>query len=52
MTLAADTAAGSGLRCCGCCGRHLPAGRVAELGVTFVLTDPDGNQVRIGSPRP
>jgi hypothetical protein len=34
MTLTADTVPGSDLRRCGCCGRHLPAGRVAELGVT------------------
>jgi len=34
MTRAADTLTGSDLRRCGCCGRHLPAGRVAELGVT------------------
>lgn len=34
MTLAADTVPGSDLRRCGCCGRHLPAGQVAELGVT------------------
>jgi hypothetical protein len=34
MTLAADNVTGSDLRRCGCCGRHLPAGRVAELGVT------------------
>lgn len=34
MTRGADTVSGSDLRSCGCCGRCLPSGRVAELGVT------------------
>jgi hypothetical protein len=34
MTLPADTIQIDDLRHCGCCGRHFPAGRVAELGTT------------------
>jgi hypothetical protein len=34
MTLPAETAQGADVRRCGCCGRQLPAGRVAELGST------------------
>ncbi len=32
MTVSTDTAERADLRHCGCCGRHLPAGKVAELG--------------------
>jgi hypothetical protein len=34
MTASTDTAGRADLRHCGCCGRQLPAGKVAELGST------------------
>jgi catechol 2,3-dioxygenase-like lactoylglutathione lyase family enzyme len=34
MTAPSDTADRADLRRCGCCGRHLPADKVAELGTT------------------
>jgi hypothetical protein len=34
MTLPAETIQNDDLRHCGCCGRHFPAGQVAELGTT------------------